>query len=394
MRNEEPRTKPMLLQRIDGATEEVSLYRALFRDPEGILNYLDTLRHECDHAPQLRALIDNLPEVMPTVTREEASSLTTIDPIMWHTKDSMSSLDYGEPSDLERLLLTLVLITDKDALKFDTVPYIPTASNFFPRDSFRCLRDAVRTKRFIRAVESAVQTQLDRGEDSIHVCDAGSGASSIFALTAALYSPKVHCTCIEGNTDSVRIARVIMEAFGLSDRVTVVNANATEYQPETPIDVLVSETMLSGLILEQQAQIMSHLLISLAPNAVLVPNIIETFAAIVPQHIVRDATTFRHIDDRLYPVFETYWTRSGIYNTHQPPPKYLEARLLNHNIGTSEPAELYIASRILFHDETSLEIGEARITSPLRVKSLPHPKQLYTITYKPGAEDFHDIHIR
>jgi hypothetical protein len=55
------------------------------------------------------------------------------------------------------------------------------------------------------------------------------------------------------------MAHEILRNFGLSDRVAVVYEDATKYRHPKPIDLLISETMMSALFSEPLVQIMNNL---------------------------------------------------------------------------------------------------------------------------------------
>lgn len=147
-------------------------------------------------------------------------------------------------------------------------------------ESMRCLRDRIRTKKFLRGVAEAVTT-LDDGRAVIRVCDAGCGAIPVQAMYAALRSPRVHGTCIEINEYSAHIARNVVASFGLQDRITIVRDDATSFSCNDQFDLLVSETMHAALTAEPIVQIMSHLHSRMASGGIVLPDTITVRAAIM-----------------------------------------------------------------------------------------------------------------
>ncbi|MDO8599409.1 MAG: class I SAM-dependent methyltransferase [bacterium] len=147
-------------------------------------------------------------------------------------------------------------------------------------ESIRCLRDRIRTKKFLRGVAEAVAT-LDDGREIIRLCDAGCGAIPVQAMVAAFMSPRVRCTCIEVNEYSAYIARNVVASFGLQDRITIVRENATTFVHDDQFDLLVSETMHAALTAEPIVQIMTHLRPFVTPGGIVLPSAIIVRAAVM-----------------------------------------------------------------------------------------------------------------
>ncbi len=89
-----------------------------------------------------------------------------------------------------------------------------TNDSFAPAQSIHCMRDTVRTKKFMTAVSNAVEAASQRKE-VVEVCDAGSGTIPIMGIYAALASPRARVTCLENNPHAVQIARAAVKAFGV-----------------------------------------------------------------------------------------------------------------------------------------------------------------------------------
>ena len=123
-------------------------------------------------------------------------------------------------------------------------------------ESMCCLRDEIRTKKFLLGVREAIADLDASGTDVIRMCDAGTGAIPILAIYAALCSDKVRCDALELNPNAARIAQEVVREFGLQDRIQVRQTDATKFQPEEPLDFLISETMHSGLTAEPIVQIL------------------------------------------------------------------------------------------------------------------------------------------
>ncbi len=145
--------------------------------------------------------------------------------------------------------------------------------------STKCLRDSIRTKKFLLGVRDAVK-KLESERDEIRVCDAGCGAIPIQAIYAALCSERVHGIALELNSWSADIARMIVDRLGLAKRIDVIEADAIKYTPMHGIDLLVSETMQSGLTAEPLVQIMSNLSTHVTPRGIILPSRVSVMAAL------------------------------------------------------------------------------------------------------------------
>lgn len=194
--------------------------------------------------------------------------------VVVYSEEAIRALPKEGPSDFELYLLS----------RIGEVPEFVGAKKrdggLRVMESVRCLRDRMRTKKFLRGVAEAVTT-LDDGREIIRVCDAGCGAVPVLAIYAALVSPRVQATCIEINEYSAHIAQNVVASFGLHHRITIVQGDATTFQCDNQFDLLVSETMHTALTGEPVAQIMSHLHPFVASGGIMLPDVITVHAAVV-----------------------------------------------------------------------------------------------------------------
>jgi hypothetical protein len=173
------------------------------------------------------------------------------------------------------------------------------------------LCDRIRTKKFLLGVQEAVKRLEAQKDDEISVCDAGCGAIPIYAIYAALRSEKARCTALELNPHSVEIARRIVGRLGLADRIQVIEADATRYNPEHGIDLLVSETMNSGLTSEPLVQIMSNLSRYVPASGIILPSKVSVMAALVRLPIQLGKYVMIHDDAHTY--IEPDWKMAAEY---------------------------------------------------------------------------------
>ncbi|SRR6056297_299821 len=110
---------------------------------------------------------------------------------------------------------------------------------------YNMLQDADRMGAFRQAIDLVVRPGM-------HVVELG-GGTGILSSFAARRGARV--TCVERNPELVAASRRFVDLNGLSDHVTVVQADATEFVPETPVDAVICEMLHVGLLREKQASV-------------------------------------------------------------------------------------------------------------------------------------------
>lgn len=157
-----------------------------------------------------------------------------------------------------------------------------------PERALGCMLEERRTMKFAKGLYGALAS-LDVRREEIEMVDAGTGPVPIFGILAALKSPKAKVTCLEINQGSAKMAAKIIEKLCLQDRVKIVCTDATQYQHDKPIDLLISETMHVGLTEEPQAQIFNNLAPQVVPDGVVVPERVIVKAGLVRESQIHPA---------------------------------------------------------------------------------------------------------
>lgn len=121
---------------------------------------------------------------------------------------------------------------------------------FTPYEISLCLFDVPRTRMWKEAIEDVV-------EPGDVVVDAGSG-TGILGVFAALAGAK-QVYCIELHPRFVTLIQHLAERNNVSDRVHVVHADASKWEPPEPVDVVIAELLCTGQFFEPQVQVMNHL---------------------------------------------------------------------------------------------------------------------------------------
>jgi predicted RNA methylase len=109
------------------------------------------------------------------------------------------------------------------------------------------LGDRARTGGFKAAIDYAVP----RGGRVLEL-GGGTGVLSFFAAQKAS-----RVWCVERNPELVEIARRTLRLNGVDDRVELIAADALDYLPPEPVDVVVCEMLHAGLLREKQVEVIA-----------------------------------------------------------------------------------------------------------------------------------------
>lgn len=188
--------------------------------------------------------------------------------------------EYVEPKERFKIAIFFLSILDR----VDLIKDIKTKDGCLSiKDALCALEDEVRTKKFLQAVASAVkELEKRKPEGDIYVLDAGCGPFAVLGLYAALCSSRVRVTGLEINPNSVSLAKEVIGKLNLSDRVNIIEADATKYKVSEKPDLLISETMHSGLSTEPLVQIMKNLVPQLNTGGIVIPQKVDIYSGIIP----------------------------------------------------------------------------------------------------------------
>ncbi len=156
--------------------------------------------------------------------------------------------------------------------------YLPTGKAIGSVWAALCIKEFMRTKRFIAGIFKAVKAAQKRFPDTkLHVLYAGTGpfVSLILPLTTAFTSEEIYFTLLEINPNSIQSLNKIVNNFEINDYVKeIVCCDATKYKSDTsfPIHIIISETMLNALRREPQAAITLNLAPQLVKQGVFIPE--------------------------------------------------------------------------------------------------------------------------
>jgi protein arginine N-methyltransferase 1 len=112
---------------------------------------------------------------------------------------------------------------------------------------FNMLNDAARTGGFEQAIASTVAP----GARVVEL-GGGTGVLSFFAARAG-----AHVWCVERNPEVARESRRLLALNGCEDTVEVVEADAVDYVPPQPVDVVLCEMLHVTLLVEKQLAVIA-----------------------------------------------------------------------------------------------------------------------------------------
>lgn len=301
----------------------------------------------------------------------------------------LDALPPNQPSQLELFFLsrrTRLPDTENEKLASEGVMSM--------RQSMDCLRDGIRTKRLLKGIAEAIKELEASTEGTIRVYDAGPGALAVTSIYAALCSDRVDCTALEAHRESANFARGLVETIGLWPQILVLQAEATSNYPEEPIDLLISETMHSGLIHEPFVQIMSRLHPHVREGGIALPSLVTVEAALVPVEKYLKAEQFVSIMGESYPIMEADWNRVVEYRPGDPLDEISFALPTDH-VRMTNP-HLFVTSEVEIGPRQSLGIYQSQISmpQPVWVPSTGNPevfsfgpadrRDRIGVRYKPG----------
>jgi predicted RNA methylase len=112
---------------------------------------------------------------------------------------------------------------------------------------FNMLQDVDRVNAFRDAISLLVKPGM-------HVVELGGGTGILSSLAARAGAA---VTCVERNPELVATSRRLVELNGLGQQINVVAADAAEFQPDRPVDVVICEMLHVGLLREKQAAVIA-----------------------------------------------------------------------------------------------------------------------------------------
>ncbi len=246
-----------------------------------------------------------------------------------------------------------------------------------------CADDIARTLAFMRALHQAtldVRAQFP-SDRPVRVLYAGSGPYATLALpTMALLDPaRVRFTILDLHEASVSAARASVEELGFAghvDRIEVSDACEYRIDPARPPDIILTETMQSGLENESQVVIARHLMAQ-APEAMLLPERVTVSAYLMDPG--REFTFIEAGEDpatldlcpsriRLGPIFEL--SRESIAAWGASTGEALPAGRIRMPTEVDSAFSAFLCTEIQVYRDLVLGIRDSGLTTP---RTFPFP---------------------
>ncbi len=238
--------------------------------------------------------------------------------------------------------------------------------------TYNSFEDVVRTKKFLSGIRDVLAEYP--ANKRMHIVDAGCGAVPLLGLYAALARPESAVTLIEYNRHSARIARSILDAHHLTN-VQLVVADAIQYIPHAPIDVLLSETITQGLMGESFPDVCAHFLPHLAMGGSIVPKRIHISCALVEAGSVHHPPkkirlTHEWVEVLAPNEFLAHVTAMHTYTCDSADmPKNVTFAIPIDDV--SDSCDIWILTEVDITDTTTLTFWESYITFPRMVARAP-----------------------
>lgn len=228
--------------------------------------------------------IENLKDVINNMNSYK-HELCRITKIFLDSEDKYDELFHAADAYYKLLLKASGLEPEKSSNR--EAIYLPTGKAIGSVWAALCIKEFMRTKRFVAGIYKAVKTAQERFPDTrLHVLYAGTGpfASLILPLTTAFSSSEICFTLLEINPNSIESLMEIIKTFEIDDYVKeIVCCDATEYKSDArfPIHIIISETMLNALRREPQVAITLNLAPQLVDQGIFIPENIKVEAGLL-----------------------------------------------------------------------------------------------------------------
>ena len=278
-----------------------------------------------------------------------------------------------------------------------------------------CIKDNLRTKKFIRGIQQGIQHALEKFPSRpVHILYAGTGPFAALAvpLTTVFESEEIRFTFLEINPLSINLLKKMVAAFEIGPYLyDIKQGDASNYQvdEDKPIHIIITETMQNALQKEPQAAITLNLVPQMLAGGILIPqNILVEAALLDPEKDMERMTGSNRPDHECYfplgKIFELnmdfpsrYLTTGGSGNSCAFPdveivvPKGIPEGFKHFSLFTTIQ---------VFKGEL-LKPWQCSLTLPKRIRELDRDKNApdkisfqYVMNEKPGFEFKIDSNIK
>ena len=237
-----------------------------------------------------------------------------------------------------------------------------------------CIDDMIRTRSFMRGVKQALEDKLKSSDHQIHFLYAGTGpfATLVLPFMAELPADRIKWTLLEINPKSINILHRVIQALGLNEKnIDIIQADATRYQLTESVDIILTETMQTGLRSEQHVPITLNLISQVDEECLLLPQKIELSISALQKGIPVEQLTFSHFKG-LGKIFELSKEESKAYLTDTPlsysfPKNSIhinKEELVSHH-------SLFLTTDIYVYAQEKIGLKQSGLTLPLKIGEVP-----------------------
>lgn len=252
-----------------------------------------------------------------------------------------------------------------------------------------CVNDYLRTTRFIKGVYHAMEDLLAKfpfTKSSILYAGCGPYATLLLPLLPLFAEDDFNITLLDINETSINSVETLIQKLGLQNyHVKTVCGNAITYKhkhaEETPLHLVITETMFNALTREPQVAVTANLAPQLAEDGILIPeeislNAAYSFFAYEP-FLKNEANAF--VDFKKTPAYAKQQSLDTLFSMNK---RYNFADKAHHNNyifespfyklpqNFTEHPDVCIYTNIRIYKDLTLGLAESYITNPYCVSSL------------------------
>ena len=242
----------------------------------------------------------------------------------------------------------------------------------------KCLEDLMRTRKFVRGTFKAIIKLLAGKKRPVKILYAGTGpfATLMLPIFSTFKSDAVQVLLMDINERCIEGTRKIVQKLGFEDFVIdYVCADATDYKVEHEFDILLTETMQSGLFNEHQVPICFNLIPQLSEEVLLIPQKIKLDLAYLDSKILYEGMT---LADRNIWKFETIlefdqaYIRSYLKESGdaQPGAFLLEKTIPLPKPDTEKYSKFELMTEIQIYEDEWLHFNQSGLTTNRHITNL------------------------
>jgi hypothetical protein len=243
-----------------------------------------------------------------------------------------------------------------------------------------CIKDILRTKKFVDGIFEAVNDKLKEKTTPVHILYVGTGpfAVLILPLITKFNSQQVQFSFLEINKQSFSALQNIVNHFGMEDyvrRIENVDAITWKFPPNESPDIFLTETMQPALAKEPQVSIAMNIVPQLHKEAFIIPREITLTACLTnPVERWKEKMEGSNPAASTLALKEIFTlTRTTILTFEKQDENKMVFPKVELSISHASIElfpQLEIMTRINIYKEISIEQDECHLTTPLLVRDL------------------------